>query len=266
MTATMAEAGATLTPPASSFLARVPADLRVAWSPHLRPVRLAARGPIYDPKAPVRQVTFPVDCVVAVVSSAPNGATAMMAMVGHEGFIGLPAVMSGHVLKSTGVVLLEGDALRLPSHFVTDAFNTREDFRRLVMCYIQAFIVQAGQLSLCNRHCAPEGQLATMLLRAMDRKGSSELKVTHEGLSSVLGWRRETVSQASHRLLERGALSYRRGHVSIPSRASLERAACTCYAALQDSYDEIWTAPRWTGPEPRRDRHEHSHGATATCP
>jgi CRP-like cAMP-binding protein len=247
MTATMAHAGATLTPPASSFLDKVPADLRQAWEPHLRTVRLAARGPIYDPKAPVRHVTFPLDCVVAVVSSAPNGATAMMAMVGHEGFIGLPAVMSGHVLKSTGVVLLEGDALRLPAQLVTDAFDAREDFRRVVMRYIQAFIIQAGQLALCNRHCPPEGQLATVLLRAMDRKGSSELRVTHEGLSSVLGWRRETVSQASHRLLERGALRYRRGHVSIPSGGRLERQACSCYAALQESYDEIWTAPRWHG-------------------
>jgi len=258
MTTTMEEAETTLNSCASSFLAKVPADLRRAWEPHFRPVRLAARGPIYDPKAPVRHVTFPLDCVGAVVSSAPNGATAMMAMVGHEGFIGLPAVMSGHVLKSTGVVLLEGDALRLPAQFVTEAFHAREDFRRLVMRYIQAFIIQTGQLALCNRHCPPEGQLATMLLRAMDRKGSSELRVTHEGLSSVLGWRRETVSQASHRLLERGALHYRRGHVSIPAGGLLQREACSCYAALQDSYDEIWTAPRWhvhetESPEPSQE-------------
>jgi CRP-like cAMP-binding protein len=229
----------------STFFMQLPAPLRALWEPLLTPVQVEAGGHVYDSLDPVKYVFFPIDCVVAVTMSAPSGASAMMALVGHEGFIGMPAAMSGTFLQAKGVVLLGGRALRLESHHLTAAFASNAEFRQLLMNYIQVFIIHTGQLALCNRHCTVDGQLATILLRAMDRRRSMDLGMTHERLGNVLGWRRETVTQSTQRLQAAGALSARRGHLWVYSRPALERLACTCYAALQESYKEIWIAPHW---------------------
>jgi CRP-like cAMP-binding protein len=226
----------------SDFLSKVPECVASAWMPNMSLFELKQGACLHHSKEAIRYVTFPIDGVVAVIGSTPTGDSAMMAIVGREGCVGLPAVMNGHYLHARAVVLLPGVALRLDASAFLAAFNDHSGFRAVLMSFMQASINQVGSFALCNRHCKPEGQLCTLLLRAMDRKSAAGLEITQERLAQVLGWRRETVSLALSRLQAKGVIQHRRGHIGV-DRLGAEAQCCTCYPALQRCYTDSWVAP-----------------------
>ncbi len=67
----------------------------------------------------------------------------------------------------------------------------------------------------------------------MDRMPSGELTMTHELVASMLGVRRESVSEAAGGLQNEGYIRYRRGHISILNRKGLEANACECYGVVK---------------------------------
>jgi len=70
-----------------------------------------------------------------------------------------------------------------------------------------------------------------MLLLMFDRSGSDELAMTQEAIASVLGVRREGVTQAARNLQARGIIRYSRGRIALLDRHGLESHACECYRA-----------------------------------
>ena len=72
-----------------------------------------------------------------------------------------------------------------------------------------------------------------------DRTHSSEIFLTHEVLSLMLGARRESVSQAASTLQKRGLISYNRGYVMLLDEYQLETTACRCYKADFRAYHRI---------------------------
>jgi Crp-like helix-turn-helix domain len=67
-----------------------------------------------------------------------------------------------------------------------------------------------------------------MLLLTFDRSGSDELAMTQEAIASVLGVRREGVTQAARNLQARGIIRYSRGRIALLDRHGLESHACEC--------------------------------------
>lgn len=229
----------------STFFTMLPGPLQLAWLPLLTQVTLEQGAPVLSPRQPVQRVLFPLDAVIAVVNETASGQTAMMWMLGYEGVSGIPALFSGAFRQGRSMVLFSGEALALPANAFVEAFHDHREFRTTLMRYIQAVLIHIGQVAVCNRHCPAEGQLATNLLRAVDRKRSNELRITQERMGHVLGWRRETVTLALQRLARKGAIEHRRGSLVLADRAAAEGLACSCYSTLQRSFQEIWTAPAW---------------------
>jgi CRP-like cAMP-binding protein len=232
------------------LFSRLPAELQATWTPLLRPVQLTAGQLLLPIGQSVRQVCFPVDSVISLLAISADGFSTMLAMVGREGVLGLPGLMSGEPVNGEAVVLNGGWALTLDIGLFVQAFEEHPAMRRLVMRYMQAFVSQIGQTALCNRFHAPEEQLCTYLLRTIDRKGRQTILVTHDQLGKLIGVRRETISLAAARLQQRGVLTYHRGHIHVPDRAALEQIACGCYAGVENVYrrayfdnDQPWGTP-----------------------
>ena len=55
----------------------------------------------------------------------------------------------------------------------------------------------------------------------------------------MLGVRRSSVTIAAGTLAEAGIIKYRRGHIEIIKRKSLEDLACECYGILKDEYANL---------------------------
>ncbi len=94
--------------------------------------------------------------------------------------------------------------------------------------YTQALITQIGRTASCNRHHSIEQQLCRWLLSTLDRQPSNRVVTTQELVASILGVRRESITDAANRLQQAGVLSCRRGHIAVIGRAGLEAAACEC--------------------------------------
>jgi Mn-dependent DtxR family transcriptional regulator len=74
---------------------------------------------------------------------------------------------------------------------------------------------------------------------SQDRAHSARFRVTQEFLAYMLGVRRVSVTAAAGGLQQGGLIEYRRGDLTVLDRAGLEAAACGCYAADRQAYDNL---------------------------
>ena len=114
--------------------------------------------------------------------------------------------------------------------------------QRLLLRYTQALITQMTQTAVCNRHHSVEQQLCRWLLLTLDRIPSGELVMTQELVASMLGVRREGITEAAGNLQRAGFIRYRRGHISVLERSGLEKTACECYSAVRIEFDRLLSA------------------------
>jgi Mn-dependent DtxR family transcriptional regulator len=73
----------------------------------------------------------------------------------------------------------------------------------------------------------------------MDRIPSRELVMTQELVASMLGVRRESVTEAAGKLQQGGYIQYRRGHISVLNRSGLETHACECYGVVKKELNRL---------------------------
>ena len=96
-----------------------------------------------------------------------------------------------------------------------------------------------AQTAVCNRHHSVEQQLCRWLLLTLDRLPSNELVMTQELVASMLGVRREGVTEAAGNLQRAGYISYRRGHIAVLDRRGLENQVCECYAVVKNEMGRL---------------------------
>ena len=141
--------------------------------------------------------------------------------------------MGGDSTPSSAVVQTAGHGYRLSGRLLKQEFNRAGQLQRLLLRYTQALIAQMIQTAACNRHHSVEQQLCRWLLLTLDRVPSRELVMTQELVASMLGVRREGITEAAGRLQASGVIRYRRGHISVIERAGLETRSCECYAVVK---------------------------------
>jgi Mn-dependent DtxR family transcriptional regulator len=78
-----------------------------------------------------------------------------------------------------------------------------------------------------------------------DRRASNELPLTHENIAELMGVRRESVTEAAHKLQIAGCLRYQRGHISVVDRTSLEARSCECYRIAKREADHLLEMSRF---------------------
>jgi CRP-like cAMP-binding protein len=121
----------------------------------------------------------------------------------------------------------------------------REQFARggpleyAILRYTQALLAQVAQTAVCNRHHSLEQQLCRWLLMTADRSSASTLVSTHELISSLLGVRREGVTEAARRLQKARLIEYNRGRIVLRDRNGLEARACECYRVVRQEFDRL---------------------------
>ena len=110
---------------------------------------------------------------------------------------------------------------------------------RLMLRYTQSLITQMAQTAVCNRHHLVEQQLCCWLLLSLDRMPGDVLAITHETIASMLGVRRESVTEAAGMLRQLGLIESHRGHLTVLNRSGVLARACECYAVVKRETDRL---------------------------
>jgi CRP-like cAMP-binding protein len=226
-------------PQQNHLLAALPADVQNRLIPHLQLVELTFGQVLYESGDNPRYVYFPIDSIVSLLYRMENGASAEVSVVGNEGFIGVAVFMGGESTSSEAVVQNAGCAYRLLAQRFKDEFNRHAELQILLLRYTQALITQMTQTSVCNRHHSIDQQLCRWLLLCLDRRPGSQLTMTQELMSKMLGVRREGITAAAGKLQKLGAIEYGRGQITVLDRLVLEKLCCECYAVVRRETDRL---------------------------
>jgi CRP-like cAMP-binding protein len=229
-------------PQQNHLLAALPSAARDRIYPHLQLVPMPLGEALYESGDVQRHVYFPTDAIVSLLYVLENGASAEIAVVGHEGLIGISLFMGGETTLSRAVVQCAGHAYRLIGQQLKDEFHRNSEAQVLLLRYTQALITQMTQTAVCNRHHSVDQQLCRWLLLSLDRLNSNELVMTQELMANMLGVRREGVTDAAGKLQRLGVIRYVRGQITVLDRTELERRSCECYAVVKKETDRLLTA------------------------
>ncbi len=250
-------------PNQNQLLAALPTAEFEPLAAHLERVPLSLGEVLYEPGGQLQHAYFPTTAIVSLHYVMASGASAESAGVGNEGVVGIALFTGGNTTPSSAVVQTAGHAYRLERSKLLQEFDRAGTMQRLLLRYTQALITQMMQAAACNRHHSIEQQLCRWLLLTLDRLPSNELVMTQELVASMLGVRREGITEAAGKLQRTGLISYRRGHIAVLDRAGLETHACECYAVVKKELSRLLPDVR--------DRHDMAAAsamkrATATRP
>lgn len=221
-------------PTQNRLLAALPQPELLAFLDDLELVSMPLGQMLYEPGTQLRHAYFPTTSIASLHYVTESGASAESAGVGNEGMVGISLFMGGDTMPSSAVVQTAGQAYRLDRWVLQREFNRAGSLQRLLLRYTQALMTQMAQSAVCNRHHSVEQQLCRWLLLTLDRIPSRELIMTQELVASMLGVRRESVTEAAGKLQQAGFIQYRRGHISVLNRAGLEVRACECYGVVKN--------------------------------
>jgi CRP-like cAMP-binding protein len=221
------------------LLAALPTAEFERLAAHLELVPLPLGELLYEPGVKLQYAYFPTTAIVSLRYVMETGASAETAGVGNEGVVGISLFMGGDTMPSSAVVQVAGHAYRLEGRLLQQEFGRTNLLRRLLLRYTQALITQMTQTAACNRHHSIEQQLCRWLLLTLDRLPSNELIITHEMVASILGVRREGITEAAGKLQRAGFIRYRRGHITVLERSGLETHACECYTVVKQELSRL---------------------------
>jgi CRP-like cAMP-binding protein len=225
----------------NQLLAALPAEEWERWQSELEPVEMKLGDVLYESGSTMTHVYFPTTAIVSLLYVMENGASAEIAVVGHEGIVGVSLFMGGESTPSRAVVQSAGNGFRLSAHQIQEHFK-RAPVLHLLLRYTQALITQMAQTAVCNRHHSLDQQLCRWLLLSLDRLSGSELVMTQELIANMLGVRREGVTESATKLQKAGLIQYSRGRITVLDRTALEARSCECYGVVKREYDRLLPA------------------------
>jgi CRP-like cAMP-binding protein len=178
---------------------------------------------------PMQHVYFPIDSVISLVATLPDGARLEVGIIGNEGMLGAAIVLGVDVSPQYAVVQGSGSALRMSAAAFRRRCKQDMGLRELMNRYVHVLMEQLAQTAACARYHRVESRLARWLLMTRQRVGNDRFHLTHEFLAYMLGVRRAGVTHAARSLHAQGLIDYRRGAITVLDPSGLAKASCPCY-------------------------------------
>ncbi|MDR3387613.1 MAG: Crp/Fnr family transcriptional regulator, partial [Rudaea sp.] len=79
----------------NDLLSALPDVARARWLPHMQSVDLPLGTVLYEPGRALTHVYFPTTSIVSLLYVMEDGASAEIAVVGHDGIVGISLFMGG---------------------------------------------------------------------------------------------------------------------------------------------------------------------------
>ncbi|MCQ8116795.1 Crp/Fnr family transcriptional regulator [Methylomonas rosea] len=231
-------------PRQNQLLAMLPAPNYAYVSSLLERVEMCCGDVLGEADEALPYVYFPVTGVIAKLYYTENGTSSELALIGNEGMLGISLFMGGESMPHQALVVMPGYAYRLRRSLFEKEIERIGGQRSgalhgMLLRYTQALITHLTQIAACNRHHSIEQQFSRWLLMILDRQSGSEIAITQQSIASLLGVRREGITEAAGKLQQAGVIRYYRGHISVLERAGLEAQSCECYQVIKNEFARL---------------------------
>jgi CRP-like cAMP-binding protein len=207
--------------------------------PMLEKKELKTGEVLYEARAPINFVYFPINCVLSAVTVMSDGHAIEVATMGNEGLSGLATLAPVATSPHRVFAQIAGEALRVNAASFNKECGGNPDLGKIMTSYQQAFLFQISQSVACNGLHVIVERCSRWLLITHDRVDGDELTLTHEFLSFMLGVRRSSVTEVLQSLQKQDLIRYTQGRITITNRPGLEELACECYRCVRDEYDRL---------------------------
>ncbi|MEJ1977690.1 MAG: Crp/Fnr family transcriptional regulator [Acetobacteraceae bacterium] len=203
-------------------------------------MRLVFGQVLIEAGAVTEHVFFPEEGVVSLVADVRNNRSGVqVAMIGREGLVGGLALLGpASASFASAVSQIPGPALRIRVTDLRRLLDQHPALRDACMLFVQSLARQAMQNAACNAQNTLAERCVRWLLMADDRVERSELPITHEALSRILGVRRAGVTVVAAGLQEAGLIRVSRGRITILDRPGLERLATDSGSPVEPRPDQ----------------------------
>jgi CRP-like cAMP-binding protein len=212
--------------------------------PLLESVELGFRKFLQSSNRKIDTVYFPESGLASVVAvGGGDRKQAEVAIIGHEGFVGIPIVLGADRSPYDVFMQVEGEGHSVPAQAFRELLNDCPTLLRTCLHYAHVYSIQAGYTALANARGRIEERLARWLLMAQDRIGAPELLLTHDFLAIMLGVRRAGVTVGLQHFEGQGLISTARGAVTILDRDGLMESANGLYGAPEAEFERLFARP-----------------------
>ncbi|MBS1227245.1 MAG: hypothetical protein H6R17_522 [Proteobacteria bacterium] len=195
---------------------------------------------LYEPGDTPDYAYFPTTCIVSRIYTTANGSLAEWSMTGNEGIVGVSLILGGDSTFYRVDVQNPGNAYRLRAEVMRRELDQKGTLQRVALWYTQFLMAQMARNVFCTRYHSVDQQVCRWLLLYLDRVAGTQIKITQERISKMLGVRREGVTEVAVKLQAAGLILYSRGHITIIDRAGLEARTCECYAAAKQEQEHLF--------------------------
>jgi CRP-like cAMP-binding protein len=178
------------------FLDSLPEETRSRLLAQLQPVDLPVKTSIYRAEERPRYIHFMTSGMASVLTLMQTGEAVEIGLVSIEGFPEKLHLLGSQNGYTECFIQLDATALRMDFKRFHGQFFQDPALLRAVLQYVQFEALTLAQLGACNRLHEVEERLARWLLMVQDRVSQSELLLTQEFLSQMLGARRSSVNLA----------------------------------------------------------------------
>lgn len=216
---------------------------RVAWDslrPHLTLVSMPNGRLIGNPNGDMSSAYFPLTCSISLLAELDDGTTLEVATIGHEGMLGVSALIGAASTPTRALVKFPGFAYRIKATLLQSEFDRSILLRRSLLSYVQALVLQLGQSAACYRRHTVMQQFCRYVLTNLDSSpSSSAMPMTHQSIAHMLGVRRESITTIIGKLQKLGFIRCSRGQLSVLDRPALEAHACECYDVIRTAFERM---------------------------
>jgi CRP-like cAMP-binding protein len=217
----------------------LPKEVTARLAAGLSPITFKHNQSLLEDGQTATDVYFLEDGVASHVVTTQDGKMVEASIIGRCGMVGIPVLLGTNSMPGRTFVQIPGSGFRLSAEIVHREFDCPGEFRRRLLRYLQARMIQTSQSAACNRLHDVDQRLARWLLLCRDRMDSDRLPLTHEFLSQMLGAPRTTVTLAAGDLQKAGLIESSRGTILIVNRKGLEDVACECYEVIRAEYARL---------------------------
>ena len=225
--------------PRNRILRALPQDEIDMVLPQLSATAVGRGHVLYESGEAIQHVYFPLTGTYSLIAETSHGESADVAVIGNEGFVGLPVFLGTERIPVRAVGQVPGIVLGMTDDAFRDVLRRDGVLERMLMRYTQMRMVEMGQTILCNRLHDVEQRTARWLLQLGERVGQARFELTQEFFATMLGTTRPTVTVAAQSLRDDGLISYGRGVIELIDRDGLEAASCECYRIVRDELDRL---------------------------